>query len=274
MEPVKYQLSKRAYVFVATLNLWHQKRMVFYLLLLTALLIFSWSVESPTYSCVVGLVIVFICLPLSTMFHFNKIVKANPEFTSETTLSADSKGIKLNSAAKSSALNWSVFKKWTENSKYIFLHYDTLQPSVIPKRAFTNEQLTEFKNLLSEKIWPFPRDKWTSDERYAKRAVILAVTSFILANSFLILSFLGLFFELFTKSECPMCIFVPLALLGFLSSLPIAIIAYRMGKHMKASFTMINLTRILSLLAILAFSYWFIMTIAAFLLNHFAPRGY
>ena len=272
MGPVKYQLSKREYVFIATLNLWRQKRMVFYLLLLIALLIISWSVEVPTYSYVVSVVIVFICLPLSTVFHFNKIVKTNPDlFTSETTLSADSEGIKLNYAAKSSALNWSVFKKWTANNKYILLHYDTLQPSVIPKRAFTNEQLTEFKNLLSEKIWPFPGDKWTSDERYAKRAVVLAVTSFILSSPFLTLPFISIFFMLFTKSECPAYIFGPLALLGLLSSLPMAIIAYRMGKRMKGSFTMINLTRILSLLAILAFSFSIIMMIIAPIICRYGP---
>jgi hypothetical protein len=105
------------------------------------------------------------------------------------------------------------------------------------------------------------------DKRYANLALILAVTSFILSNSFLALPFIGVF------SEFPGYIFIPLVILGLLSSLPIAIIARRMSKRMKGSFTMIKLTRIFSLLAIIAFSCWFIMTTAA-LLDRLAPRGY
>jgi hypothetical protein len=110
------------------------------------------------------------------------------------------------------------------------------------------------------------------DKHYAKRALILAVTSFILSNSLLILPFIVIFFELFIKSEFPRYIFVPLVLLGLLSSLSIAVIAYRMGKHMKGIFTIINLTRILSLLAILASLFWITMSIIAPIMSRSHPR--
>ena len=39
------------------------------------------------------------------------------------------------------------------------------------------------------------------EKRYAKRALIFALISFILANSFLILPFIGLLFNMLIKSE-------------------------------------------------------------------------
>lgn len=272
MEPVKYQLSKREFITVTELRFYGQKRISFYQLILMVLIILSYSMEGPTFLNVACFAIIFFCFPILTVYYSNKIVKDNPElFVSETTLSADNDGIKVISSFKSSELNWPLFKKWTENRKYIFLYLGHLQALTVPKRAFTNEQLMEFKTLLSEKIWPFPGETRTTNERYARRALILAVTSFILSNSPLILPFIGIFFEVVIKSEFPRYIFVPLVLLGLLSSLPIAIVAYRMGKRMKASFTMINLTRILSLLAILAYIFWVIgIMLATFL----PPRGF
>lgn len=133
--------------------------------------------------------------------------------------------------------------------------FDFLNPSHYPR--LTNDHL--------------PGEICMDDKQYAKRALILAVTSFILSNSFLILPFIGIFFELFIKSEFPRYIFVPLVLLGLLSSLPIAIIAYSMGKRMKGSFSIINFTRILSLLAILASLFWMIMLIIAPIISRFGP---
>ena len=99
--------------------------------------------------------VVMICLPLFVFHQFNKSAKANPDlFTSEKILSIDKDGIKVKSPNISSNINWSFFNKWSENNEYIFLQSGNSLPSIIPKRAFTNEQLTEFKNLLSEKIRP------------------------------------------------------------------------------------------------------------------------
>jgi hypothetical protein len=276
MEPVKYQFTKREFVVVTTIRFWCQKRLVLYQLILIALIIISWSVEAPTYSYVVCLVVVFICLPMSTVCHFNKIAKANPEqFTSETTLSADSDGIKVNSAVKSSSLNWPIFKKWTENKKYIFLYLGDFEAVTILKRAFTNEQLMEFKTFLSEKIWPFPGDTRTNDEHYAKHALILALTALVFATSPVTMSILLAFFDICIKG-CTFLksVFAFLAIFGWIPGLVIAIIAHKMGKRMKGSPLIINTTRIASVLAMLGTLGFGILLILAMLLNHFAPRGY
>jgi hypothetical protein len=155
MEPVKYQLTKREFVTVMTLRFWCQKEMIILIMIAIVCIITSWLVESPPHIDTICLALVFISLPILSMLSFNKIAKTSPDLSvSEKTLIADNDGIKATTATTSSSVNWSVFKKWIENSNYIFLHYNNLRFAIIPKRAFTNEQLTEFKTLLSEKIGP------------------------------------------------------------------------------------------------------------------------
>jgi hypothetical protein len=273
MEPVKYQLTKREFVTVMTLRFWCQIKLL--ILIMIVLVIASWSVDSSPYADTICMAMVFICLLILPLFGCNKIAKTSPDLSvSEKTLLADNDGIKATTATTSSSVNWSVFKKWIENSNYIFLHYNNLRFAIIPKRAFTNEQLTEFKTLLSEKIGPLSGRIPTSDERYAKRAVILAVTSFFLANSFLIITLLSILFVLIDKIDIfdsYRFIFGILMLLCLLASLPISLIAYKMGKRMKGSFTQINITRIFSLLAILSSLFWIAMLTSAPILRRYGP---
>jgi hypothetical protein len=104
------------------------------------------------------------------------------------------------------------------------------------------------------------------DEQYAKRALALAVTSFVLANSIFIFSFISPFFDLSTESQ--QNLFYALTILGLLASLPIAFIAYKMGKRMKGSFAAINLTRILSVLELLESPFWLIFALIIVPLIH------
>ena len=155
MEPVKYQLTKREYVITLVLDFWRRKRILFANTILLIMVFICFLLDPPLYNWAIFIIAWFIFAPLFHLHLLNKIVKSDPDlFTSEKTLSFDDDGIKASSITTSLSMNWSVFKKWTENRKYIFLHYNVLQPSIIPKRAFTNEQLIEFKKLLADKIRP------------------------------------------------------------------------------------------------------------------------
>jgi len=111
-----------------------------------------------------------------------------------------------------------------------------------------------------------------NDKRYAKLALILAAISFFLSNLPPITPFLVSFFHLFLDIELPHQLFGGLAFLCLFPGLVIAFIAYKMGKRMKGSFTIINFARILSLLAILASLFWIIIGIMAPFLASFSPN--
>jgi hypothetical protein len=153
MEPVKYQLSKCEFIVVTAIRFWCRKGIILAQMTLLVMAVACWFLEPPPNSFAIFLTVCFVFLPIASLRRLSILVKSNPGlFVSEVSLNADSNGIKVNSAVASSSLNWSAFKKWTENSKYIFVLLGDFQALTIPKRAFTNEQLTEFKTLLSDKI--------------------------------------------------------------------------------------------------------------------------
>jgi hypothetical protein len=153
MELVKYQLSKREFIVVTALRFMCRRGFILAEFILLIMAITFWFRESSPNSFAIFLTVCLVFMPIFLFRRLNIIVKSNPGlFVSEVALSVDSDGIKVNSAITSSSLNWSVFKKWTENSKYIFLYLGDFHAMTVPKRAFTNEQLIEFKTLLADKI--------------------------------------------------------------------------------------------------------------------------
>lgn len=150
MEPVKYQFTKREYVIDMALRFWCRKSILStYIPLLMIFAIFAYL---PLYRYYLIAIVIF--APLISLYLINKNVKDNPHLVAEKTLNINENGIKESSVKNIIKLSWSFYKKWSEDNKYIFLYHDDLPLSIIPKRAFTNEQLMEFKTLLSEKIRP------------------------------------------------------------------------------------------------------------------------
>ena len=155
MEPVKYQLSKHEFVLATANRFLLRKKNIIAQTVLFMMAVIWWIMEIPPVEVAFIIILIPVFLPIFMFFRINKIVKSNPNlFVSEITLLADNNGIKSTSSVVSSALNWSAFKKWTETKKYIFIYLADFQAMTVPKRAFTNEQLMEFKALLAEKIRP------------------------------------------------------------------------------------------------------------------------
>jgi len=155
MEPVKYKLSKQEFVHIIAFRYMSTKKFIIAEIVLLILTLISMLMELSIFSYGLVPLVLMVCLPFFIFYQLTKSVNTNPDlFTSEKILNIENEGIKVKSANISSNINWSFFKKWTENNKYIFLYSGNSLPSIIPKRAFTIEQLTEFKTLLSEKIRP------------------------------------------------------------------------------------------------------------------------
>lgn len=49
---------------------------------------------------------------------------------------------------------WDVYYQWLENEVVFLLYPNSLIHNVVPKRAFTSEQVGEFRRLLTDKIGP------------------------------------------------------------------------------------------------------------------------
>ena len=182
MEPVKYQLSKREYVITTALKFWCRKR----ILLINSVLLIMFFVclipDPPLYSTAIFVIACIILFPIIHLSLLIKITKANPNFvTSEKTLIIDKDGIKVSTATTSSSMNWSVFKKWSEDNKYIFLYYNNLQSSFIPKRTFTNEQLAEIKTLLADKIQPSSKEILKNEKRYGLLPFFISFASLVIS---------------------------------------------------------------------------------------------
>jgi hypothetical protein len=155
MEPIKYQLSKRDYVIGLSMVSWRRREFILCEILALIMAFAFWFLESAPEGLAVLFTAISIIFPLVPLYAVNRTVKTNPSaFLSEVTFAADIYGLRTNTVNGSSNLKWSLFKKWSQLGKFIFLQISDRQWLIIPKSAFTNEQLTEFKTLLSEKIRP------------------------------------------------------------------------------------------------------------------------
>jgi hypothetical protein len=155
MEPVKYQLTKSEFAITSARRFWCRKKMLFLHSLVLLIFFVCLIPNPPLYSTAIFLLAYFIFIPIIHLGILYKLAIAHPDlFTSEKTLIIGDDGIKVITTNLSSNVSWSAYKKWTEDNKYIFLHYDNVQAAFVPKRAFTSEQLMEFKTLLAEKTQP------------------------------------------------------------------------------------------------------------------------
>jgi hypothetical protein len=78
--------------------------------------------------------------------------RGSPSAQSPMTIEATDAGLALNSPYADSKLSWSAFVAWAEG-EFVFVILP--QPRIyvpIPKRAFTSEQLNEFRELLGRNI--------------------------------------------------------------------------------------------------------------------------
>jgi len=75
-----------------------------------------------------------------------------PAAQGSQTLMVDAAGIHLRWSCGSSDVEWKNFIRWSECRNDFLLHKSPASFDIVPKRAFSPEQLSEFRGLLAENI--------------------------------------------------------------------------------------------------------------------------
>jgi hypothetical protein len=120
------------------------------------LAIFDPSVQTLKIS---GAILLFAALWFSFMllaprYSARRQFRGSPTAQSPMTLGITDAGLEIHSAHSDSKVAWSAFVAWAE-SKSLFVILP--QPRIyipIPKRAFTEEQVSEFREILRRNIVP------------------------------------------------------------------------------------------------------------------------
>jgi hypothetical protein len=98
-----------------------------------------------------GLFLVFlttIFIPLSVRRAYARDKRLHEEFVADITDS----GIGISSPNSRSQTNWSAFLRWFESKNLFVLYHSPQLFNTFPKRAFTIEQIEEFRSLLRQKL--------------------------------------------------------------------------------------------------------------------------
>ena len=96
---------------------------------------------------------VVVLIPLFAYISIRKAVNHNPMATAQTKLTYRETGLYFETPHSQWEVAWPGFIEWKENQKYLFLWIGTdkkVPAVVIPKRAFTADQLATFKDLLKK----------------------------------------------------------------------------------------------------------------------------
>jgi hypothetical protein len=79
-----------------------------------------------------------------------RVINQSPQYTDPKTITFSSAGVVVVGPKYKSELAWSMFKAFSEDSTYFYLHLsDTGFDSVVPKSAFSAEQQEEFRSYAS-----------------------------------------------------------------------------------------------------------------------------
>jgi hypothetical protein len=95
-----------------------------------------------------AIVVVMILLPFALRRGIARAIDQNPQFTDLKTLTFGPEGILLVGPNYKSEMAWNMFRGFSEDSSYFYLHLtDAGFDSVLPKSAFTPPQQELFRKL-------------------------------------------------------------------------------------------------------------------------------
>jgi hypothetical protein len=104
---------------------------------------------------VIFLVIWVVFVTLMPRFSARSQFRGTPVANLPVTLTASDEGLRFRTPASEASINWSAFAKFIEG-KDVFVHYASAKAfGVIPKRAFTPEELRAFRELVKSKVGKF-----------------------------------------------------------------------------------------------------------------------
>jgi hypothetical protein len=110
----------------------------------------------PLVMICVFCLIVSIVVPLWRRSAVRKQFEGNPSTKGLITLAVSESEIRLRSHHTDSSATWSSFVMWSEGKSVFAIMVSPVIYYVVPKRAFSADQLIEFQELLRLKIRPEP----------------------------------------------------------------------------------------------------------------------
>jgi YcxB-like protein len=95
---------------------------------------------------------VFCVLPLVTRSTLRKQMKGTPAALVPLTLRVSDSGLQFHSQYSDSTIAWSSFVRWVETESVFTIFPAPKLCHVVPKRAFSSDELNGFRELLRQKI--------------------------------------------------------------------------------------------------------------------------
>jgi len=162
---VTYELTQRDFVdsFIAhhnrrRLERWSYRVVALFFFILAAMSLLLFVLQPTTdalptvgpvfWFAACGLILLWVQPRWAARNQFSK----QPRVQSCRTLVADTAGIHLRWSGGSSDLEWKNFIRWFECKSNFLLYSSPASFDIVPKRAFSPEQLSEFRGLLAQNI--------------------------------------------------------------------------------------------------------------------------
>lgn len=159
MNTIEYELSPKEHIRFRLKAIFFEKQnILFFIVLLILGALYAIQTSRRVYAPFIALIPVLWFF--GTYFFLKyRIKKRDPVFPPRTKLEYDSEKIKFESDKIKMQMSWSCLYKFAEYSEFLAVSF-SYYPAFIPKRAFTPEQLEEFKNLLKQNsppksFWPY-----------------------------------------------------------------------------------------------------------------------
>lgn len=115
-------------------------------------LYYAWEYGGEAYPLGLILGVTLLALPAAMRAGVVSTFKQRTSFQRPVTLGICDEAVEVTTAESTGKLEWSAFHKTVEAKNVFLLFLDPLYYIVVPKRAFTPEQLAEFRELLARKI--------------------------------------------------------------------------------------------------------------------------
>jgi hypothetical protein len=93
-------------------------------------------------------------LPLFVHFNANKQYSSNNRLKEEMVYEIEKEKVKIKGSTFSTEWNWDAIFKLEETKKWFLIWQDAQQVNVLPKKAFTQDQLYELRERIVEALGP------------------------------------------------------------------------------------------------------------------------
>ncbi len=152
----QYAKSLRAKVTIAVLLC------LFYILGVIVLMSLGLTQAQGSVGMLVGSLVLGMGLALAHSVWLKRDFRRHPNFDRPQNLRIDSSGLHSETAAWSGDTKWEAYVKYRETEHLFLLYLGARSVEVIPKRAFSGEQLREFRRLVGTKL---PDESANSEQR-------------------------------------------------------------------------------------------------------------